>query len=206
MHHGASIEKFKSHLETLRYSGGTIKVYTRVVSIFLSFLNNKPVSTITETDIVRFQSEYIIARGCSNSYQNQVINGLKLFFTLVENRNIKAGNMRRPRREHRLPHILSKEEVKRILTATRNIKHRALLCVVYACGLRRGEVLGIRLTDIDSGRKILFIRQSKGKRDRVIPISPKVIELLREYYLRHRSKEYLFEGRTGGLYGVKSVE
>lgn len=200
------IIQFRTHLENLRYSPGTIKVYTQVVGVFLRFLCDKPVADIDGADVMRFNSEYIIARSCSASYQNQAINGLKLFFKLVENRRIQPEDLRRPRREHRLPQILSKEEVKRILNAPRNIKHRAMLSLIYACGLRRGELIGLRIADVDSRRKTLFIRQGKGKRDRMIPLSDKVLELLRTYYTHYRPKEHLFEGQAGGEYSAKSLE
>ena len=137
---------------------------------------------------MRFNSEYVLARGCSASYQNQAINGLKLFFRLVENRHVQADDLRRPRREHRLPHILSKSEVKSLLNALRNIKHRTMLSLIYACGLRRGELLNLYVADVNSERKYLSIRQGKGNRDRLIPISDKIIELLRLYYTYYRPR------------------
>jgi len=198
--------RFRNHLQSLRYSSNTIKVYTHVVGIFLRFMQSKPVSEIDGLDVLRFNNDYIIARQFSASYQNQAINGLKLFFKLVENRHIRAEDLRRPRREHRLPQILSKEEVKKILNAPRNIKHRAMLSLIYACGLRRGELLGLRIADIDSQRMSLFIRQGKGKRDRMIPFSNRLLELLRTYYTCYRPKEFLFEGQAGGEYSAKSLE
>lgn len=200
------IQRFRAHLENLRYSPSTIKVYTQVVGIFLTFHRGKSVVEMDGADLTQFTSEYIIARSCSASYQNQAINGLKLFFRLVENRNVRPEDLRRPRKEHRLPQILSKAEVKRILNAPRNIKHRAMLSLIYACGLRRGELIGLRISDIDSQRASLFIRQGKGKRDRVLPISEKIIELLRTYYTCYRPKNYLFEGQAGGEYSPKSLE
>src|SRR5690554_2756926 len=113
----------------------------------------------------------------------------------------------RPRREQKLPHVISKEEVKAILEAPGNLKHRAMLSLIYACGLRRSELLNLKLCHVDSKRKLLIIRQSKGRKDRVAPISEKIIELLREYYKAYRPKEWLFEGQKVGFkYSETSLE
>ncbi len=204
--HEADLKRFRAYLTSRRYSASTVKVYTQAVGVFLRYMSSKEVSLIDGSDIVRFHNEYLLARQCSASYQNQVINGLKLFFQVVANSQISVADLRRPRREHKLPHVLSKSDVKKILSAPHNLKHRAMLSLIYACGLRRGELLALRITDIDSNRNFLFVRQSKGKRDRIVPISNKVIELLREYYVCYRPKDYLFEGQAGGAYSAKSLE
>ena len=94
-----------------------------------------------------------------------------------------------------MPNVLSKNEVKSILEAPTNLKHRAMLSLIYACGLRRSELLNLSLSDVHSDRNLLFIRQSKGKKDRVVPISNKIIEMLREYYKAYKPKTWLFEGQ-----------
>jgi integrase/recombinase XerD len=112
----------------------------------------------------------------------------------------------RPRREHKLPNVLSKEEVKAILNASGNIKHRSMLSLIYACGLWRSELLHLKPGDIDSKRHMLIIRNSKGKKDRMVPISDKIIEMLREYYVAYRPVTWLFEGQTEGtLYSETSL-
>ena len=113
----------------------------------------------------------------------------------------------RPKREQKLPNVLSKEEIKRIIEAPKNLKHRSMLSVIYACGLRRSELLNLKPNHIDSKRKLLIIYQSKGKKDRVIPIGDKIIDLLREYYKAYRPKEWLFEGQIkGNKYSATSLE
>ncbi len=91
--------------------------------------------------------------------------------------------------------MLSKEEVKNIITAPTNLKHRTMLSLIYACGLRRSELIHLKPNDVDSKRKLLIIRQSKGKKDRIAPISDKIIELLRSYYISYKPKIWLFEGQ-----------
>ena len=112
----------------------------------------------------------------------------------------------RPRREKVLPNVLSKEEIKAILDAPYNLKHRAMLAMIYSCGLRRGELLSLTKFDIDSKRMVVIIRMAKGKKDRIVPLSPKILRLLRDYYKSYTPKEFLFEGQGGGKYSEKSLE
>ncbi|MBE0648754.1 MAG: tyrosine-type recombinase/integrase, partial [Bacteroidales bacterium] len=157
--------------------------------------------------VLGFTKDYILPKGLSVSYQNQAISGLKLFFREVLKQELSTEKVSRPRVEHRLPNVLGKEEVKRLLSVCRNLKHRAMLSIVYGCGLRCGEVLNLRPGDIDAERRLLVVRQGKGNKDRVVPISEKLIELLRVYYKDYRPKEYLFEGsRRGEPYHVRSFQ
>jgi integrase/recombinase XerD len=103
--------------------------------------------------------------------------------------------------------VLGKQEIKAIIEAPTNLKHRAMLSLIYACGLRRSELLNLSLSDVLSDRNLLFIRQSKGKKDRVVPISDKIIEMLREYYKAYKPKAWLFEGQfPNSKYSEKSLE
>ena len=95
--------------------------------------------------MVRYVNEYIIPRGLSYTYQNQTISAAKLFFNHIYKMDLDVETFKRPRREHRLPNVLSKEEVKSILQAPSNLKHRAMLSIIYACGLRRSELLNLSL-------------------------------------------------------------
>jgi len=106
--------------------------------------------------------------------------------------------LERPRREHKIPNVLSKEEVAAILQALVNQKHRTMLSLIYACGLRRGELLNLKAENVDSKRHLLLILNAKGKKDRVVPISDKVITMLREYYKLYKPKIWLFEGQNDG--------
>jgi integrase/recombinase XerD len=114
-----------------------------------------------------FNSNYIIKNGYSSAYQNQVINGVKLFFSFTGNGKFNVEKTERPRREHKLPNVLSKQEVASILGALSNLKHRTMLSLIYACGLRRSELLNLKPENIDSKRHLLIILNAKGKKDRV---------------------------------------
>ena len=189
------LEHFKNYLISQRYSPNTIKTYTDALGVFFQFHSNKDSEQLEIADIIHFNTGYILRKNLSASYQNQVINAIKLFYRNRFNRVMDLNNIQRPRREKRLPNVLSKQEIKAILEAPTNLKHRAMLSLIYACGLRRSELLNLSLSDVHSDRNLLFIRQSKGKKDRVVPISNKIIEMLREYYKAYKPKTWLFEGQ-----------
>jgi integrase/recombinase XerD len=198
---------FKNYMNYRRYSSNTIKTYSDALEVFFRFYQNKKLECLTIEDIIHFNSEYILRKNLSASYQNQVINAIKLFYRNRFNRMMEVDIIERPRREKRLPNVLSKEEVKAILEAPTNLKHRAMLSLIYACGLRRSELLNLTLKDILSDRNLLFIRQSKGKKDRVVPISIKLIEMLRDYYKAYKPKTWLFEGQeVGKKYSERSIQ
>ena len=104
---------------------------------------------------------------------------MKLYFSTRLKRKLEPIAIERPKHPRLLPHVLSKEEVKAILQAHQNIKHSTMLSLIYACGLRRSELLNVKPEDVDSNRGMLRVNQGKGKKDRMVPISEKVVELLR---------------------------
>jgi len=191
------IEELKQWMRSRRYSESTISTYTDALRTFLRYTEEKPVSEITNQDLILFNNHYILANKLSSSFQNQVVNAIKLFFRIVENKNIDIELIHRPKRALVLPNVLSKEEVKAILQALSNIKHKAMLSLIYSCGLRRSELLNLKLKDIDSRRGLLIIRQAKGRKDRIAPLSEKTISLLRDYFKAYKPKEWLFEGQSG---------
>jgi integrase/recombinase XerD len=189
---------FKKWMEHKRYSESTIKTYIQAIGTFLRFIKPKTSADAINDDMVRFVHQYMLPRKLSLSYQNQAVNAARLFFKTIQGSRLITEQIERPRREHKLPNVLSKEEVAAILHASRNTKHRTMLSLIYACGLRRGELLNLRTEQVDSNRHLLIILNAKGKKDRVIPISDKVIEMLREYYKTYRPKTWLFEGQNSG--------
>ncbi|MBX7053264.1 MAG: site-specific integrase, partial [Flavobacteriales bacterium] len=196
--HQLGLRQFVRQMKSARYSENTIKSYTDALRIFLKFHNDKLISDITELDIVNFNNDYILKNGLSTSWQNQAINAIKHYLRMQDDRKLSPELIARPRREKVLPNVLSKDEVKRILEALYNNKHRMMLTLIYACGLRRSELLKLQMGDIDKDRGVLIIRQAKGKKDRIAPLSEKLIEMLREYYKQYRPQRWLFEGQVKG--------
>ena len=198
---------FREWMVSKRYSESTIKVYYECLQLFFRFFADKKIEEIGNPDLVDFNNRYILANGYSATLQNQVVNALKLFYSRLEGIKLEVEQLERPRRTHVLPNVLSKEEVLRILRACINNKHRTMLCLIYACGLRRGELLNLKPLDIASSRGLMIIRQGKGNKDRIVPISEKTIEMLRVYYRMYHPKVWLFEGQVAGQqYSERSLQ
>jgi integrase/recombinase XerD len=201
------LTKLKLWMSHKRYGDSTISTYLDAAKSFLLFIHPKPIQSVTNDDVVRYVNEYIIKRKLSFSFQNQVVNAVKLFFREVVHCALDVDKIERPRREYKLPNVLSKEEVASILKAHTNVKHKTMLGLIYACGLRRGELLNLKPINIDSKRGLLIIKQAKGRKDRIAPISEKIIEMLRVYYKLYKPKIWLFEGQNAGeQYSEKSLQ
>lgn len=201
------IEKFKQWLRSRRYSESTIVTYSEAMKTFLVFYRQKPIAEITNEDIIVYNNDYILQKNLSPSYQNQIVNAIKLFFNIVLETKIQIDKIHRPKPAKILPNVLSKEEVKVILEAPTNLKHKTMLCLIYSCGLRCGELLALKPVNIDSVRNIVLIKNSKGKKDRIVPLSPKILEMLREYFKLYKPQNYLFEGQIKGMpYDARSLQ
>jgi len=197
-HISEKLMQFRKWMKHRRYSESTINTYADAVKQFLVFFMDRDIRTLNNDDMIEYTHEHIVKNKLSFSYQNQLVNGVKLFFREIEKSKIELDKLQRPRREHKLPNVLSKEEVKAILSAPKNQKHSAMLSLIYACGLRRSELLNLKPADIDSNRKLLIIRNAKGRKDRIVPISEKLIEMLRDYYTKFKPEVWLFEGQNAG--------
>lgn len=201
------LKKYIEWLEHNRYSESTIKTYSESLQKFLLFLGPIDASEVNEDCFIDYINKRVLYNGLSSSLQNQIVSALKLFYRDIVKAPINVEQISRPRREHRLPNVLSKAEVKLILNAQKNLKHRTMLSLIYACGLRRGELLRLKSGDVDSTRGLLKVYQGKGKKDRVVPISEKTIEMLRDYYKLYKPKKWLFEGQfAGNQYNEQSLQ
>ena len=201
------IVRFEYYLQSKRYSSNTIKVYADTLRVFLRYFASKSIEEISNEDLIAFNNDYILKNNFSSSYQNQLVNAVKLYYSAIQQKRIVVEMVHRPRREKTLPNVLSKEEVKKLLNASTNLKHRAMLSLIYACGLRRSELLNLTFKDIQADRLIITVRQSKGKKDRIVTLSPLLLVELRQYYLQFRPLKYLFEGQIAGeKYSARSLE
>jgi integrase/recombinase XerD len=188
-----NLDKFESYLKHKRYSDSTIKNYQVAVRQFLDY-TGVPVDKISNSHLINYNN-HLLVNGYSISFQNQVASGLKLFFSRILNREFEIEKIERPRREHKLPNVLSKEEITRVLRSPVNLKHRTMLSIIYACGLRRSELINLKPGDIDSARGLVIIRQGKGRKDRIVPLPEKILDSLRIYYRAYRPETWLFEGQ-----------
>lgn len=199
------LERFEKWLATKRYSPSTIGTYVSMVIFFCKYLVIKNIGEVDPTVVSRFNYDFIVKPGKSISYQNQAINAIKQFLLYCDI-EIEIKDLKRPKKEKKLPVILSLEEARRIIECAGSLKHKALLGLIYSGGFRIGEALNLKMSDIDSDRMLIHIRNAKGKKDRYTLLSKKVLAILREYYAVYTPKEYLFEGATGLQYSQRAAQ
>jgi site-specific recombinase XerD len=205
-YNNAALQKFQLWMEQKRYSEETVRNYLSHLRVFLSHHQPLEFDKITSMEVEKFNHSEIVGKGRSVSYQRGIIGAIKLFYRVMNVPNIDPEKLERPFGERRLPEVLSKEEVKQIISSVKNLKHRCMLSLIYSAGLRIGEAINMKLTCIDSHRMMIKVVQGKGKKDRMVGLSPKLLELLRAYFVKYRPKEYLFEGQYGGKYSSRSME
>ncbi len=200
---------FLEKLFLLNYSQNTIRTYHSLLLRFLNWHKHvglPKIQQFKEMEINEYHRQMVQAGTYSYSFVNQSINAIKFYYQRSLGRaDVHLANVERPEKPERLPTVLSKQDVARIMAATYNQKHRCLLQLLYAGGLRIGEVINLKITDVQSARNLLFIRGGKGKKDRTTLLSQKLLESLRLYYREYKPKEWLFEGQFGGQYTVQSV-
>ena len=194
---------FKNYLNGHRYSESTLETYTHFVSKFLSFHNFKTYYTLSDVD--RFVEAEIAAKNYSISSHRQCISALKHYFEFSEQEEIDTSKLKRPDKSRYLPGVLSKEEVIDLLRATRNLKHRCILAILYSSGLRIGELINLKLKDIDVDRRQVLIKQAKGRKDRYVMLAESILPLLYNYLQTYEPRIYLAEGFNGGKYTASAV-
>jgi site-specific recombinase XerD len=197
-------DEFLQKLVLKRYSKHTVRTY---VSLFERFINNykdQELLSINEVNIREYLHS-LANKNFSISYINQMVNAIKFYYEVVMEMPNRFYAIERPHKEKKLPKVISKEEVAAIINNTNNIKHKCIVCLLYSAGLRRAELLNLKLTDIDSKRMVINVRNGKGNKDRITMLSPTVLDDLRSYFLEWKPKEYLFEGSKGKAYSGESV-
>lgn len=199
------VAQFSRWMKSKRYSDNTIKTYSEALKSFLQFFNSKPIEEITNADLINYNNDYIIKNDLSSSYQNQIVNAVKLFFRTIENKVMNEELIHRPKKYNPLPKVIAEEEVAAIINGLENIKHKCMLSLIYSAGLRRSELLNMRISDIDSKRMQIHINKAKGGKDRIAPLSETILKLLRQYYTVYKPKDYLFEGQRGEQYSERSL-
>lgn len=202
----AAIEAYIALLRLKNYSDATIKTYRSLFTVFLChFPSHKP-STITKNEVMDFLLAYRNSAKWSATIQNQFISAIKFFFEVLLKRPKEFYDLPRAQKPQQLPSVFAEQEVKQLILATENLKHRSMICLAYAGGLRVSEIVNVKLADIDSKRMVITLRQAKGKKDRQVMLSEKLLLMLREYFKAFKPKEWLFEGQSGGKYSTRSVQ
>jgi integrase/recombinase XerD len=188
-------QRMLEELQRRNYSTGTIRLYLQHVAAFAQHFHRSP-DQLGAEEIRRYQLFLIQQKKLAWSSYKQIVCALRFFYAKTLKRPFMLEDIPFPRHEQRLPLILSQEEVARILTAPQHLKSRALLMTIYAAGLRRSEVARLRISDIDSARMTITVHQGKGQKDRVVMLSPILLETLRDYWRCHKPKQWLFPGRN----------
>lgn len=154
-------------------------------------------STVTVNQINEYILELIKSKNISTSQQNQRINTIMFYYEKILGREKQYYSLHWPHKEQRLAKVLSKKQIKLIFDACENFKHRAISMLIYSAGLRRGELIDLKIADLDSDRMIINIRAAKGKKDRITLLSQNTLKLLRDYYKKHKPKLSIFEVAGG---------
>lgn len=200
-----NFEDLRRELVSRKYSYKTIKAYIYFNKDFLNFLG-KRLPDINDDDIKNYLLHLAENKQSATSTLNQAINALKFYYGEVLKRKF-VYEIKRPRKDKKLPVILSQEEITKILSSVDNIKHKAILMLIYSAGLRVGEVVKLKPEDIDSKRMLIHIKGSKGRKDRYTILSETALEILREYWREYKPRKWLFEGARPGRYlSIRTVE
>ncbi|HEX6334237.1 MAG TPA: site-specific integrase [Flavisolibacter sp.] len=199
-------DRFEAMLRLMGYSRNTIRVYCNEFHLLLRLLKKVCVDDLRKEHLMSYLLWLMQKRNYSEIHIHTTVNALKFYFEKVLGRDREFYELPRPKKRETLPPVLSEQELVRMLNQVENLKHRCLLMTAYGAGLRVSELVQLRVGDIDSERMLIHVRLGKGKKDRMVPLSVKLLEVLRVYYRLYRPKEYLFEGAGGGPYSVRSAQ
>lgn len=203
--HEEVLRMMEQKLKLRAYSENTIRTYLHSFKDFLYFYNDTNPTDLLETEIRNYLLFLVEKKKVSRSYQNQAINAIKFFYEKVLGQERKVYHLERPMRERKLPEVLSQLEVMQIFEALGNLKHRVMLMLVYAAGLRRSELINLRIGDVDLNRNIVFIRGAKGSIDRQSVMAQSMAPMLQQYLKEYNPKFWLFEGMNGERYSTTSL-
>jgi site-specific recombinase XerD len=200
------IEKFQKKLIIENYSGQTIRNYLSALKLFLEYIEKLQLRGVTDNEIQNYLYYCKTKKKYSYSSMKQVIATISYLYKKVFNKPIPDALNIELRKPSNLPTVLSPKEISKILDVTKNLKHKTTLLLIYSGGLRLGELINLKISDIDSESMKIHIKQGKGKKDRYIMLSENVLKLLREYYKVYKPHEFIIEGLKSGKYSPKSVQ
>jgi integrase/recombinase XerD len=198
--------EYEELLIKMRYSEATRENYLSQFKIFLSYIFPIGADEFTEEHVHRYMLFMVKEKKTSLPTQNQAINAIKFYLEHVKKGERKTYYIDRPRRETKLPTVLSEEDVKALFFHTLNLKHRCLLLLLYSSGLRISELLNLKWNDIDRERKVIHVRGGKGRKDRITLLSPVAYGFISDYVELWKPTTWLFEGPEGNKpYSARSV-
>jgi site-specific recombinase XerD len=187
-------KKMLQDLRIRNYSPRTIKTYVYWVAQYAKHFGRSP-DLLGPDDIRAYQVYLVEGKKMSWSSFNQAVCALRFFYKVTLGQELVVDHIPYPRREKRLPVVLSVGELRRLFNSVGNLKYRTVLMTMYGCGLRVSEALNLRVRDIDGARMLVRVSHGKGKRDRNVALSPSLLDVLRLYWKAYRPRRYLFPGR-----------
>lgn len=187
------LRKLHEHLTLKGFSPKTITAYKGHAKRFLQFCD-KDVYEVDRRDVENYMLEMLKVENHSHSYVNQALSSIKILFKGVLDKEKPVFNLCRPKRQKKLPKVLSEEEVFSILKATTNLKYKVIFVMIYSAGLRVGEVVKLKIEDIDSKRMMIHVCQGKGRQDRYSLLSEMALKVLRKYFKLMKPQDWLFPG------------
>lgn len=196
------IDLFRNEIARKGFRAATIKNYVSCIECFLHYFEGKatePVK-INEQEIKDYLATYK-----QHNTQRANHSAIKCFFLYTLKQPNKFKYIEYCKRDQKLPIVLSVEEIQKLFNACSNIKHKAILSLLYSAGLRVSEVINLKISHIDSSRMVINILDAKGGKDRQVMLNQNVLELLRNYYKMYRPKEYLFNGQNSQQYSSRSI-
>jgi integrase/recombinase XerD len=187
----------------LNYSPRTRDNYMSHIKSFLESLGDKQIVHCNSNDFQSYLDNY---KFTSISQQNQVINSIRFLYKEVLGKKYDKVSFKRPRTEKKLPKVIDGDYIKSQLSKIENLKHKLILTLTYSVGLRVSEVVNLKIEDIDFKRMLIHIKNAKGRKDRIVPLSQTVLELLRRYFKEYKPNEYLFNGQNSLQYSIGSCQ
>ncbi len=198
-------EEYYQKLELRKYSINTAKTYIPLFEAFINHYKEEQDLMALDEQRIRIYLQKLVQQGRSESYINLSINAIKFYYEVVMQMPNRFYSIERPMKQEKLPDVLSKQEVMLMIKNTHNIKHKCIICVLYSSGVRRGELVRLKLNDIESKRMLIKVVEGKGRKDRYTLLGKSVLADLRLYYKECKPNTYLFEGPRGGPYSAESV-
>ena len=199
------LEAFIKYLNGRRYGKSTVETYSVFIADFLDYIKEKPLNTLSNRDVELFVEDVFIPKKYSISTHRQFISAIKLFKLFYPESKIEELNLIRPKKSKFLPIVLSQQELLEILRVTKNLKHRAILALIYSCGLRVGELINLELKYIDVDRYQVAIKNSKGRKDRYVNMAVSLTPLINNYIRTYNPVTYFAEGTPSNKYTASSV-
>jgi site-specific recombinase XerD len=194
------VKLFERDMRIKRFADTTIANYSSQISTFLNLFSDRDSPKHISTDEIK---DYLLRSKAINS-QRHTHSALKKFYNITIGQHRKMKHIEYAKKEKRLPQVIDKIEIITGISKIANLKHKAIITLAFSTGMRVSEVCSLKIADIDSKRMLIMVRQGKGRKDRIVPLSQVTLDTLRKYFKSYYPKEYLFNGQSTPKYSPTS--